>query len=327
MPAGALASAQSYSDPAGDAPGGAPDITDVSVTPSADGSAYSFAVNLNGAAYTSDFFLYLYVDTTGDNVAEYLVRLLGNENRIEANRWNGSAWAPFTASILEGTSSLSPETIRLGVADLGGAQSFHFWLQAWKYAASSQPACCFDYAGVFAYAAIATGGGSGGSGGGSGGGGTSTRTLPPPPPPPPFETPAGAPGGATSSQGGTNQAAGTNQPAGTASKPAEQTKENGAQAEATTAVMKATVPALLRAGRRFAVAVRVESGSHPVGRVACRVTLSGKRASAGSATLAEGRAACVLRVPAGSRGRLARISVEVTTGGRTLRAILLRRVR
>jgi hypothetical protein len=335
-PTQAFAGTQSFSDPAGDASGGAPDVTDVSVTPSADGTAYSVAVSMSGAAYTSDFFLYLYVDTTGDNVAEYLVRLLGNDNRIELNRWSGSAWTPFTASILEGTSSLTPETIKFGRADIGGAQSFHFWLQAWKYVAGSQPACCFDYAGVFAYAAPSTDGGTSGTGGGAGGGtggGTPTRTLPPPPPPPPFEAPGGSlPTG--SAQGGSGQAgsgqAGSGQGGVSSDKPSTDGTATGGDAKtATAASVKATVPASIRAGRRFAVDVRVTGTSQSAqsGRVACSVTVSGKRLSPGSATLRDGRAACVLRLPAAARGKVARIVVDVTTGDIVKRTILVRRVR
>src|SRR5207247_163444 len=80
-----------------------------------------------------------------------------------------------------------------GRADIGGAQSFHFWLQAWNYVQGSQPACCFDYAGVFAYATSGSGSGGGSTGSGSGStGGAGTGALPPPPP---FEAPGSAPGG------------------------------------------------------------------------------------------------------------------------------------
>lgn len=324
-PPSALAGTQTFADPAGDATGGAPDVTDVSVTPSADGTAYSVAVNLPGAAYTSDFFLYLYIDTTGDNVAEYLVRLLGSDNRIELNRWNGSGWTPFTASILEGTSSLAPETIRFGRADVGGAQSFHLWLQAWKYVAGSQPACCFDYAGVFAYAAPTA---EGGTGGGTGGGtsGTSTRTLPPLPPPPPFEAPSGSLPTGGPGQGGSGQG-GSGQPAGPADKQAGAgTAKGGDSQTGAAAAVKAIVPSL-RAGRRFAVDVRVQGTLQSPGRVVCRVTVSRKQVSAGAAKVVDGRAACVLRLPAGTRGKLARIAVEVRTGDKVSRTILVRRIR
>lgn len=314
-PTPSLAGTQTFSDPAGDAAAGVPDVTTISITPSADGTAYSIAVNLNGGVYASDFFLDVYIDTTGDNVAEYLVRLLGNENRIEIDRWDGSAWNPFTASILEGTSTLTPETIKLGRADIGGAQSFHFWLKAWKFAVGSQPACCFDYAGVFAYPTSDSGSG------GSGSGGTSTRTLPPPPPPPPFEGPGGAPNAGDDSGSGHTD---PSKPSDQNDKVSKDDTTSDHTSEQAVVSIEATAPKNIRANRRFTVDVLLHGATS--GRVVCTVTVAGTRVGRVSATIRDGRSSCTLRLPAGARGKLARIAVDATAGAQTAHTTLRRRV-
>jgi hypothetical protein len=140
----AVAQSGTYSDPAGDAPGGAPDITTVSVSSTANAGEYDFQVNMPGATLTSSMFVDVYLDTNADNAADYLIRLYGNGPRIEISRSTGSGWSAYTANLLEGTSSLQPETIRLGRADIGGASTFNFWVTAWNWVSNSSPPCCSD---------------------------------------------------------------------------------------------------------------------------------------------------------------------------------------
>ncbi len=295
LAAGALAGGATFADPAGDAAGGAPDITTVTVSATGNGGEFDFAVDMPSATFSSTFFLDLYLDTDRDNTADYLIRLNGAEQSIQISRNDGVSFQPFTASLLQGTSTLQPETVRLGRADIGGASGFNFWLRAWNWVANSNPACCSDDTAAWGYnlpggttTTTTTGG--------------ATTTAPPSLPPP-----SSAPAGPASAQPQTPGQTAAN------SKPTKPQPANGESASTDkTLTLHVAAPRQAIAGRTYTLTIHT-AATRPT--IACRLSIDGHTLhSRLSQTGTVAR--CSASLPHGTRGRMLHIAITARLGNR-----------
>jgi hypothetical protein len=137
----AAAGDQAYSDPAGDATGGAPDLTAITVANDAAGTITFSAAAAGLPAPDTDINLIVDSDrnlSTGDpDGDEFWLYLDGASLESFGLRWNGSdwvAWSPPTgrASFENGTWTLS-----VNRSDLNGTASFDFYFIGAKYSGDS----------------------------------------------------------------------------------------------------------------------------------------------------------------------------------------------
>jgi hypothetical protein len=120
--------AGTFTDPAGDAVGGATDITQVAVSNDFDGNI-TFALTTNRSAFTSDDLLVIVLDTdknqaTGTKSIDYAI--VTNSTGATLVRGTGTGFTPVAAPTL--LSANSGMTITVNRSDLGGTTGFAFAL-------------------------------------------------------------------------------------------------------------------------------------------------------------------------------------------------------
>jgi hypothetical protein len=329
------ASPASFTDPSGDNPGNAPDITDVTVSANDVSTIYTFRIGMpNYTGLAAGVFVDVYIDSDESGKADYLIRVNGNTNQIEIDYWNGSAWTAFTASLLQGTAAF-PEVIDVGRSDLGNTGGFWFWTRAWKYISGSSPACCYDGApdgGVWEYRlGTASGTTTGPAGTTTTPGGTTTapagtttaRRAPPPPRPggaPEGERPPGVPKQGNAGLVPTSPANPSNP---SAPAPSPRAAKSAPKSRVKLDVEAFTVsPRRPRAGRMTAkmFVVRDDTGARiPAGVVGCAATIRKTQLRPLVHRFVRGAVTCVWLVPRGSHGARLLGSVRVSYGGSNVR--------
>jgi hypothetical protein len=329
------ASPASFTDPSGDNPGNAPDITDVTVSANDASTIYTFQIGMpNYTGLAAGIFIDVYIDSDESGKADYLIRVNGDTNQIEIDYWNGSTWAAFTASTLQGTAAF-PEVIGVGRSDLGNTAGFWFWTRAWKYIAGSSPACCYDGApdgGVWEYrlsngsgTTTATGGTTTTPGGTTTapGGTTTARRAPPPPRPggaPEGQRPPGVPKQGNAGSVPTSPANPSNPSAPAPSaRAAKSAPKSRVKLDVETFTMSPPRP---RAGRITAkmFVVRDDTGVRiPAGIVGCTAAIRKAQLRPLVHRFVRGAVTCVWLLPRGSRGARLVGSVRVSYGGSNVR--------
>jgi hypothetical protein len=328
----ASASAASFTDPTGDNPGNAPDITYVTVGGNDASTIYTFQIGMpNYAGLAAGIFVDVYIDSDESGKADYLIRVNGDTNQIEIDYWNGSAWTAFTASLLQGTGAF-PEVISVGRSDFGNTAGFWFWTRAWKYISGSSPACCYDGApdgGVWEYrlsTTTAPGGTTTAPGGTTTtapGGTTTARRAPPPPRPggaPQGERPPGVPKQGNAGLVPTSPANPSNP---SARAPSPRAAKSAPKSRVKLDVEAFTVsPRRPQAGRMTAkmFVVRDDTGARiPAGIVGCTATIRKAQLRPLVHRFVRGAVTCVWLLPRGSRGARLVGSVRVSYGGSNVR--------
>jgi hypothetical protein len=123
-----------YTDPAGDS-GTAPDITAVSVAHDASGNL-TFAVTTNQPTLATGDVLTIFFDadessSTGGDGVEFLLTL--GDSGWEFDRWDGTEFVEAAASSASAVYSNGVLTFKLNKADLGGANTFVFYVVSYQY--------------------------------------------------------------------------------------------------------------------------------------------------------------------------------------------------
>ena len=129
----AVAAGGSFTDPAGDATGGAPDLTSVSVDES--GGTVTFTLAAAGVATLGSAHRYeVRIDSdntlsTGASGIDQVLVLHGPNREVSHWRWNGSAFELSPVSGLSATAS-APFRITIAAASLGNPASIAFWVRS-----------------------------------------------------------------------------------------------------------------------------------------------------------------------------------------------------
>jgi hypothetical protein len=123
-----------FTDPAGDG-GTAADITAVSVAHDASGNL-TFAVTTNQPTLPTGHVLTFYFDadessSTGGAGVEFLLTF--GESGWEFDRWNGTEFVDAAASTASAVYSNGVLTFKLNKSDLGGANTFVFYVVSYQY--------------------------------------------------------------------------------------------------------------------------------------------------------------------------------------------------
>ena len=277
---------QTYSDPAGDATGGAPDITTVAVANDGAGKI-TFDITVSGVP-APDTFVDVPLNTdlnasTGEQGTDYEFFYSGSAGIALLFRWNGSDFVPHVVPSYRFSFTSGVLHLEVNRADIGNTSGFVFWVSGLKasgneivgfddapdgtavyqYALAQHPACSdkIDNDNDGKIDAPADPGCSSA---------TDTDETDPPPPPPPLKLTAGKP---------------------------------------------AALAGPAKAGAAFTVAMTVtrSDGKPFTGAVACR-------AKAGAATLrAAGRAVagtarCTMRLPKTAKGKKLTGSITASAG-------------
>lgn len=129
----AVAAGGSFADPAGDATGGAPDLTAVSVDESGGTVTFTLAaagVTTLGASHRYE----VRIDSdnavaTGAHGIDQVLVLHGPNREVSHWRWNGSAFELAPVSGLSATAS-APFRLTIAAASLGDPASIAFWVRA-----------------------------------------------------------------------------------------------------------------------------------------------------------------------------------------------------
>ena len=125
-PSGAGAAA-TFTDPQGDAVGGAPDITQVVVSNDFDGNI-TFALTIpNRSSFTSDDFVVILLNvdrnaSTGNNGVDYAIVV--DATRADLLQWNGTTFVRVLAPTL--TASNNNMTLTINRSDLAKTTAFSF---------------------------------------------------------------------------------------------------------------------------------------------------------------------------------------------------------
>ena len=174
---------QTYSDPAGDATGGAPDITTVQVKNDAAGQiSFDITVPLPAPDYNlggERTFVAVAFDTdrnrtTGDDGDDYGLQYFANADIEMLFRWTGSTMQPVPAPSLNVSYANGVFHFDINKSDLGNTEAFDFWAVAFKMSPDGEELGwdeAPDGMALWSY----------------------TVTEPPPPPPPPLTLNAGKP--------------------------------------------------------------------------------------------------------------------------------------
>lgn len=130
---------QRSTDAAGDS-GGAPDITVVNVANDAAGNL-TFTVTTNQPALAADAVLTLWLDTdrnssTGSDGVEFSLFVGAAGWRL--NRWDGTQFVQATAPSANSTYANGVMTFRINKADIGGVNSFLFYLLSVQFNAAGE---------------------------------------------------------------------------------------------------------------------------------------------------------------------------------------------
>lgn len=133
--------ATTYADPFGDATGGAPDVTATRVTNDASGNI-TFSASVSGMP-APEAYVDLWIDSdrngaTGDEGVEYNVFFDGSDNRMYAERWNGSAWVEWSPASGRAGYQNGVWTVILNRSDLGGTSALDFYFIASKFAGQQE---------------------------------------------------------------------------------------------------------------------------------------------------------------------------------------------
>lgn len=126
---------QSYSDPAGDATSGAPDIRAIRVVNDSSGTI-TFAVSVAGFP-GSEAFVGLYLDSdrnsaTGDEGIDMYFELDGSDLNTYSWCWNGSAWAGCVPASAQVDFQNGVWLVSIDDSDLGGPSSLDFFYIGFK---------------------------------------------------------------------------------------------------------------------------------------------------------------------------------------------------
>lgn len=131
----------SYLDPAGDATGGAPDVTSVQVVNDA-ASTITFTVAVGGVPAPETFVdLWLNVDrnpSTGDQGVEFNLFLTGVDVRTFGARWDGLAWVDWSPPSARAGFAAGIWTLAINRADLNGTGAFDFYFISSKFAGQQE---------------------------------------------------------------------------------------------------------------------------------------------------------------------------------------------
>jgi hypothetical protein len=148
---------QTYTDPAGDATGGAPDVTNVAVANDGAGKI-TFDITTAGLP-APDTFVDMPLDadsnpSTGDDGIDYDFVLQGSTGLGLLLRWNGSDYVPHTVASARASYANGVVHFEVNKADIGNTNAFVFWVAALKVSGTSVAG--FDDApdgtGVYSYA-------------------------------------------------------------------------------------------------------------------------------------------------------------------------------
>jgi hypothetical protein len=168
---------QSYSDPAGDATNGAPDITAIQVTNDAAGWI-TFHVSVSGLPQAETLILLpINADlnmATGSSGNDFALALDGQSTASLGLRWDGAALVTWSPSMgLQPSFAGGVWTVKINKADLFGTNRFAFWVASAKSSGDQiiGSDVAPDGAAVYTY----------------------DVTQPPPPTPPPTPTPTPKP--------------------------------------------------------------------------------------------------------------------------------------
>jgi hypothetical protein len=128
---------QSYSDPVGDAAGGAPDVSAIRVVNDAAGTI-SFGVAVTGFP-AADTFVELVIDSdrnrgTGDEDGdEFWFYIAGDDRLTYLNRWNGTDWVEYDPPSARVGFQNGVWVLSLNRADLGNTAGFDFYYVGSRY--------------------------------------------------------------------------------------------------------------------------------------------------------------------------------------------------
>jgi len=130
---------QSYSDPAGDATGGAPDITAVAVANDGAGKI-TFDITVSGVP-APDTFVQVPMNTdlapSGDDGVDYAWEMDGSNQLALLFRWNGSTYVPHLVSSLRTSFRNGVLHLEVNRADIGNTGAFAFWASGVKVSGDS----------------------------------------------------------------------------------------------------------------------------------------------------------------------------------------------
>jgi hypothetical protein len=126
---------QTYSDPAGDATGGAPDVTNVAVANDGAGKI-TFDITTTGLP-APDTFVDMPIDSdsnpnTGDDGIDYDFILQGSTGTGVLLRWNGSDYVPHVVPSARVSFASGVVHFEVNRADIGNTSGFVFWVSALK---------------------------------------------------------------------------------------------------------------------------------------------------------------------------------------------------
>lgn len=125
---------QSYSDPAGDPTGGAPDVTTIAVANDGAGKI-TFDITLTGIP-APDTVVEVPMNTdlspSGDDGIDYLWEMDGSNQLALLFRWNGSTYVPHVVSSLRTSFRNGVLHLEVNRADIGNTAAFMFWVSAFK---------------------------------------------------------------------------------------------------------------------------------------------------------------------------------------------------
>jgi hypothetical protein len=131
---------QTYTDPAGDATGGAPDVTNVAVANDGAGKI-TFDITTAGLP-APDTFVDMPIDSdsnpnTGDDGIDYDFILQGSTGSGVLLRWNGSDYVPHVVPSARVSFASGVVHFEVNRADIGNSSGFVFWVSALKVSGTS----------------------------------------------------------------------------------------------------------------------------------------------------------------------------------------------
>jgi hypothetical protein len=137
---GPLRALDVFSDAAGDATGGAPDVTTVDVTSDAAGTI-TFRVTVGGLP-AADTYVDLWIDVdrssaTGDQGVEYNIYLQGSDFAAFGERWSGSDWVDWAPTTARTGFANGVWTLTINRSDLNNTGSFNFYYITSKWSGTT----------------------------------------------------------------------------------------------------------------------------------------------------------------------------------------------
>jgi hypothetical protein len=126
---------QTYTDPAADATGGAPDVTNVAVANDGAGKI-TIDITVAGALPAPDTFIQVPLNTdldwnTGDDGIEYAFQL-GSSGLALLFRWDGANYVPHAVASARGSYANGVLHFEVNRSDIGNTSAFFFWVSAVK---------------------------------------------------------------------------------------------------------------------------------------------------------------------------------------------------